>query len=169
MVPVHHCWVHLMEMDVPAGSPQHCCKIPKRHRKVSSAMSNYILWVYAGNSNNKGILWSVIWHFSSLKVWVEGVTVTRDSETLGFSHLGNPNLQYLTINRVPVHHWLLISSIGFIWWKWMFLQGPANIAARSQNPTGKSAQQCQITFCGCMLGTATMMESYDVSFGIFPH
>ena len=46
-------------------------------------MPNYILWVYAGNSNYDGILWCVIWHFSSLKVWTEGPTVTKDSETLG--------------------------------------------------------------------------------------
>ena len=70
--------------------PQHCCKIPNPHRKDTSAMPNYILWVYAGNSNYDGILWCVIWHVSSLKVWVEGPTVTKDSETLGFSHLGTP-------------------------------------------------------------------------------
>ena len=53
-------------------------------------MPNYILWVYSGNSNYDGILCCVIWHFSSLKVWVEGPTVTKDSETLGFSRLGTP-------------------------------------------------------------------------------
>ena len=66
---------------------------PKPHRKEASAMPNYILWAYAGNSNYDGILCCVIWHFSSLKVWTEGPTVTKDSETLGFSHLGTPNLQ----------------------------------------------------------------------------
>ena len=28
-----------------------------------------------------------------IKSWVEGPTVTKDSETLGFSRLGTPNLQ----------------------------------------------------------------------------
>ena len=81
--------------------------------------------------------------FSSSKVLVEGPTVTKDSETLGLVHLGGPNLQlvYVNISMVPAHHVLLFSQ---------------------QNPKGKTPQQCQVTFCGCILGTVIMMESYDV-------
>ena len=152
--------------------PQHCCKIPKPHSKDTSAMPSYILWVYAGNSNYDtgnsnydGILWCVIWHFSSLKIWVGVPTVTKDSETLGFSNLGTPNLQLI---------WFLCTLVAHFqhWAHLMGLNVPAsfpNIAARSQNPTAKTPQQCQVTFCGCMLGTVIMMESYDVWFAIFPH
>ena len=165
-------WAHLMGLNVPEGFPQHCCKIPKPHSKDTSAMPSYILWVYAGNSNYDRILWCVIWHCSSLKVWVGVPTVTKDSETLGFSHLGTPNLQliwFLCTLVAHFQHWVHLMGLNIP-------EGFPNIAARSQNPTAKTPQQCQVTFCGCMLGTVIMilgtvimMESYDVWFGIFPH
>ena len=43
-------------MECSCRVPQHCCRIPKPHRKEASAMPNYILWVYAGNSNYDGSL-----------------------------------------------------------------------------------------------------------------
>ena len=60
-------------------------------RGLSNAKLHFV--GVSGNSNYDGILCCVIWHFSSLKVWTEGPTATKDSETLGFSHLGTPNLQ----------------------------------------------------------------------------
>ena len=102
-VPVHH-WLLMSNIGfiwwkwmILQGPPYHYYKIPKPHRKVNSAMPNYRLWMYAGNSNNDGILWCVNWHFSSLKIWVEGVTVTRNSETLDFSHLGTPTYNILQL------------------------------------------------------------------------
>ena len=145
--------------------PQHCCKIPKPHRKEASAMPNYILWVYAGNSNYDGILCCVIWHFSSLRVWTGGPTATKDSETLGFSHLGTPNLQLVRFLCTIGCSFPALGSFDGVECSCRVPQHCCKIP----NPTGKRPQQCQITFCGCMLGTVIMMESYDVSFGIFPH
>ena len=128
-------------------------------------MPNYILWVYSGNSNYDGILCCVIWHFSSLKVWTEGPTATKDSETLGFSHLGTPNLQLVRFLCTIGCSFPALGSFDGIECSCRIPQHCCKIP----NPTGKRPQQCQITFCGCMLGTVIMMESYVVSFGIFPH
>ena len=82
-----------MGLNVPAGSPNIAARSQNPTGKRPQQCQNYILWVYAGNRNYDGILCCVILHFSSLKVWTEGPTATKDSEILGFSHLGTPNLQ----------------------------------------------------------------------------
>ena len=90
--------------------------------------------------------------------------MTKDSEILGFSHLGTPNLQLVRFLCTIGCSFPALGSFDGI-----ECSCRVPIAARSQNPTGKRPQQCQITFCGCMLGTVIMMESYVVSFDIFPH
>ena len=96
--------------------------------------------------------------FFLIKIWVGVPTVTKDSETLGFSHLGTPNLQliwFLCTLVAHVQHWAHLMGLNVP-------EGFPSIAARSQNSTAKTPQQCQVTFCGCMLGTVIMIESYDV-------
>ena len=130
-------------------------------------MPTYILWVYTGNINNGRILWSLILAFFLIKCLGKGSHSDQAWRNTRIFTPGGPNLQYPFFHMVPMHHWCIMSSIGFTGWKFMFLRTPPNTAARSQNSKGKRPQQCQLTFCGCILGVLTMVESHDLSFWHF--
>ena len=50
----------------------------------------------------------------------------------------------------------------------MFLQGPPTLLQDPKPPQERGLSNAKLHFVG-VLGTVIMMESYDVSFGIFPH
>jgi len=155
---------------MPNNSQPIASLIQHTHKKIYNPPNlQYIYWVvtYFCRKIRKSWWNLMMCHlaFFLIKSLGRSPTVTKDSETLGFSHLGAPTYNsYGSCAPLFAHfkHWVHLMGLNVP-------AGSPNIAARSQSPTGKTPQQSQITFCGCMLGTVLMMESYGTLWCVIWH